>query len=101
MTKKVELKAGEHFAPSKLPKARRKKALKSPPGVFPNPVALKVKERAKPLSKPVRPVYTVESSIKGADWEMEGAFSTESNAREYAIALDHKYNRARYIRITV
>lgn len=91
---------GDHSAPSARLKARRKKALEMPAGVFPNPIQKKLQSRPKPAGKLSRKVFTVEAK-HGDKWVVEGIFPSEDSAREYAVALDRKYDNKMYIRVTV
>lgn len=67
-----------------------------------NPVAKKLTARPKPAGKLDRKVFTVQhSDSQNGPWTTDGFFPLESMAREYARALDGKFNRQKYIRVTV
>jgi hypothetical protein len=66
-----------------------------------NPVQKKLQSRPKPAGRLNKRVFTVEMKDANGVWIVEGFFPTEKSAREYAYALDAKYDNSKYIRVTV
>lgn len=77
--------------------ARRKKNLKAPRGVFPNPMAAASVMRRPKAAANFRE-YVVEKATENSPWSQVAHFQKLADAKEYANALSVKYPSA-YIRV--
>jgi hypothetical protein len=88
--------------------ARRKKNLRAPKGVFPNPKSVHVDidvnshnakgRRSRTRVNPRKPKYHVDI-VAGGAWRRQATFSVKPMAIEYAKALDRKHGHTKTIRV--